>query len=110
MKEESKLRPFVYPMEVDVVIESRLDCEHSKADICLYKLFLQKHSERVPIDGIVLKVQAVQLNNLLGWHERLKVSEGWLWGWKVCHGMCLFNTECDCASETAQSVCICWVH
>jgi hypothetical protein len=47
-------------------------CELSEGDEFLYKWFLQKHSEREPINRVNLKAQAVQLNKLLGRDETLK--------------------------------------
>jgi hypothetical protein len=78
MKEENKLRAFVDSIEVDVGLRrknTRL-CEHSETDECLYKWFLQKRSERAPINGVILKAQAVQFNKLLGGDETFEVSDG----------------------------------
>jgi hypothetical protein len=50
--------------------------ENSYVDECLYKWFLQKHSERVPINGVILKGQAIQLNKLLSRDETFQASEG----------------------------------
>jgi hypothetical protein len=77
MKEENKLRLFVDSIEDDVGLQRRrVDCEHSEVDECLYKWFLQKHSERVPINGEIMKAQAVQFNRLLGRDETFKVYDG----------------------------------
>jgi hypothetical protein len=37
----------------------------------------------VLINGVILKAKAVQFNKLLGRDETFKVSDGWLWIWKV---------------------------
>jgi hypothetical protein len=78
IKEENKLRSFVYSVEDDVRLRSmktRL-CDHNEVDECLYKWFLQKRSERVPINGVILETQAVQLNKILSQDESFKVSDG----------------------------------
>jgi hypothetical protein len=82
MKEENKLHSFVDSIEDDVGLQRKKTelCEHSEVDECLYKWFLQKRSERVPINGVILKAQAVQFNKLLSGDETFKVSDGWL-----CH-------------------------
>jgi hypothetical protein len=67
--------------------------ENSYVDECLYKWFLQKHNERVPINGVILKAQAIQLNKLLSRDETFKASEEWLWRLKVWHGMVQINIE-----------------
>jgi hypothetical protein len=78
MKEENKLRSFVDSIEDDIGLQRKKTrlCEHSKVDECLYKWFLQKHSERVPIYGVLLKAKAVQFNKLLGRDETFKASDG----------------------------------
>jgi hypothetical protein len=45
-----------------------------------------------------MKAQAVQFNRLLGRDETFKVYDGWLWKWKVWHGICQFNIEGESAS------------
>jgi hypothetical protein len=64
----------------------------------LYKWFLQKCNEKEPINGVILKAQAVQFNKLLGRDETFKVADGWLWRWKVQHGIYQFNIEGKSAS------------
>jgi hypothetical protein len=85
IKEENKLRLFVDSIEDDIGLQRKKTrlCEHSEVDECLYKWFLQKRSERVPTNGVILKAQAVQFNKLLGGDERFNVSDGCLWRWKV---------------------------
>jgi hypothetical protein len=53
---------------------------------------------KVPINGVILKAHAVQFNKLLSGDETFKVSDGWLWRWKVQHGICQFNIEGESAS------------
>jgi hypothetical protein len=103
MKEENKLHSFVDSIEDDTGLQRKKTrlCEHSEAYECLYKLFLQKCSEKVPINGVILKAQAVQFNKLLGGDETFKVPDGWLWRWKVQHGICQFNIESE--SESGDS-------
>jgi hypothetical protein len=72
--------------------------ENSYVDELLYEWFLQKHSERVPINGVILKAQAIQLNRLLSRDETFKASEGWLWRLKVWHGMLQINIEGESAA------------
>jgi hypothetical protein len=60
-----------YPLdsiENDVELQRKTTrlCEHSEVDECLYKCFIQKRSERAPINGVIIKAQAVQFNKLLG--------------------------------------------
>jgi hypothetical protein len=52
--------------------------------VCLYKWSIQKLSEGLLVNGAVLKAQLVYFNTLFGGDETFKVSEGWLWWWKVC--------------------------
>jgi transposase-like protein len=85
MKEENKLRSLVDSIEDGIGLQkkkTRLH-GHSEVDKCLCKWFLQKHSERVLINGVILKAQAVKFSRLLGGDETFKVSDGWLWRWKV---------------------------
>jgi hypothetical protein len=48
--------------------------ENNCMDKCLYKWFLQECSEKMPINGAVLKAQAVQFNKLYG---RTKTAVIW---------------------------------
>jgi hypothetical protein len=45
----------------------------------LYSWFLQKCSEGVSVNGVILIVQAVQFNLLLGGDKTFNVSDRWLW-------------------------------
>jgi hypothetical protein len=76
MKEGNKLHSFVYSIEDDAGLQRKKTrfYEHSEVDECLCKWSLQKRSERVPINGVILKAQAVQFNKLLGRGETFKVS------------------------------------
>jgi hypothetical protein len=93
-------------------------CENSEVDECLYKWFLKKHRAIVPINGVILKAKAIQFNKLLGGHETFIFSNGWLWRWKVRHGICQFNVEGESASGDSATAaqfpealyCRWWVH
>jgi hypothetical protein len=78
MTKEKKLCPFVDSIEDNARLQRKKTrlCEHSEADECLYKWFLQKRSERVPIPGVILKAQAIQFNRLLVRDEILKFLMG----------------------------------
>jgi hypothetical protein len=73
-------------------------CECNEVGECLCKWFLQKCSERVHTNGVLLKAQAVQFNRLLSRDETFEVFWWWLWRWKFWHGICLFNIEDESAS------------
>jgi hypothetical protein len=55
----------------------------------------------VPINGVILKAQAVQFNKLLGGDETIKVSDWWLWRREVQHEISQFNIEGVSASTAA---------
>jgi hypothetical protein len=78
--------------------EDYILCENSYVYMCLYKRFLQKSSERVPINVIILRVQAVQINKLFDGDMTFKASEGWLWMWKVPYVIYKINTKAESAS------------
>jgi hypothetical protein len=59
---------------------------------------IQKRNERVPINGVILKAQAVHFTKLLGGDETFKVSDEWLWRWKDRHGICQINIKGESAS------------
>jgi hypothetical protein len=63
MKEENKWHLFVDSIEVDLGLQRKKTrlCDQSEVDKCLYKQFLQKHSERVTIDGVILKAQVLSV-------------------------------------------------
>jgi hypothetical protein len=75
-----KLHSSVHSTEHDTELQRKktIFCENSYVDVCSYKRFLQNSSERVPINGIILRVQAVQINKLLDGDKTFKASEGWL--------------------------------
>lgn len=79
-------------------------CEKLDIDECLYKWFLQKSSERVPKNGVILKAPALQFNKLLSRDGTFKASEGWLWRWKVQLGMCQFHIEGEPAFGDSAAV------
>lgn len=64
--------------------EQRL-CEQSEVHESLHTWLLQKCSERVPTDRVILKAQAVKFNRLLSRNETFKVSDERLWRQKVQH-------------------------
>jgi hypothetical protein len=45
------------------------------------------------MNGVILKAQVVHFSKLLGTDETFIASEGWLWRWKVQHGICQINAE-----------------
>jgi hypothetical protein len=76
MKEKETLHSFINSAEDKVWLQrtkTRL-CENSDVDECLYKWSLQKRSERLPVNRIILKAQRVQFNKLLGGDETFKAS------------------------------------
>jgi hypothetical protein len=107
MKDENKLRSFVDSTEDDVQLQRKTRlCKHSEVDQSLCKWFLQKHSEKVSINGVILKAQALQFNKLLRRDEIFKVFGRWLWRWKVQHKIGQFNIEgvFACANATAKLI------
>jgi hypothetical protein len=85
MNEEFKSRLPVYSIEGDIRLQrkkSRL-CEVCYVKKYLYMWLLEKGSERVPINEVILKAQAGLFNRLLRGGDVFKASEGWLWRWKV---------------------------
>lgn len=42
-------------------------------------MVLQKCSEEVSVDGLILKAESVQFNRLLGEEETFRAYERWLW-------------------------------
>jgi hypothetical protein len=82
LKEENKLHSFVDSIEDNIGLqrkETRL-CEQSEVDECLYRWLLQKCSERVPIDGVIVEVKQFNLTNYSLGMRRLKFLMG---GFKV---------------------------
>jgi hypothetical protein len=61
MKEENKLR-LLDSADDDTGLQRKKTrlCENREVDECFYKWFLQKHSQRVTINGVTLKAQAIQ--------------------------------------------------
>ena len=101
VKEEEKLRSFVASVESDVGLQRKKVRvgEDNELDDCLYKWFIQKRSESVPVNGVILKAQALKFNNLLGGDNTFKASNGWLSRWKIRHGICQINMEGEAASS-----------
>jgi hypothetical protein len=74
-KEDDKLRSIE---DVGLQWKTTRLCEKSNTDECLYKWFLQKHTERVLINRAILKSQAVQLKELISGRETFQASKGLL--------------------------------
>jgi hypothetical protein len=93
MKEEDELLSPVDSTENNVQLQRKKIrlCENNYVGKCWYKQFLQKH--RVPINGVILKAQEVQFNKLLSRNETVKAYDGWLYRWKVRHGICQIHIE-----------------
>lgn len=64
-----------YIPEDTTLKEARL-CSNSYVNGCLCKWFVHMHSERMHVSGVVMKVQAVEFNRLLGMNGTFKASEG----------------------------------
>jgi hypothetical protein len=58
----------------------------------------------VPVNGEILKVQALIFNELLGGDDTFKASNGWLLRWKIRHGICQINMEGAGASRDINAV------
>jgi hypothetical protein len=105
MKEEEKLRAFVNTVETEVGLQRKKTRigNYSEVDDCLYKWFVQKRSESVPINGIILKAKAIQFNKLLGGDDTFIPSNGWLGRWKIRHGIRQINLEGEAASNDVEA-------
>lgn len=105
MKEEQKLRNFVDVIESDVGLQRKTIKlgEDSELDECLYRWFLIKRSEGVPLSGPILKAQAVKFHNDLHGNTDFKASEGWFSRWKARHGIQQASIEGESRSSDSVS-------
>jgi hypothetical protein len=100
MKDEGKMRAFVASVESDVGLQRKKAQvgEDNEVDDCLYTWFLQKRSECVAVNRMILKEQALNFNKLLGGDDTFKASNGWRSRWKIGHGICQINMEGEATS------------
>lgn len=101
VKEEHKLRHFVDAVESDVGLQRKTIKlgEDSDLDECLYRWFLIKRSEGVPLSGPILRAQAVKFHNDLYGNTDFKASDGWFSRWKARHGIHQVNIEGEARSS-----------
>lgn len=55
--------------------------DFNDVDTTVYKWFISKRSQNIPIDGVLLKEKAMQYAKELG-HKEFMASDGWLRRWK----------------------------
>lgn len=90
MKEEQKLRSFVDIIESEIGLKNQKGQKlgaGSKLDECLYRLFLAKCSEGIPLSGPVVRSQAVKFKDDLHGNNNFFASDGWFSWWKSCSGI-----------------------
>lgn len=76
----------------------------SDLDECLYKLFLIKRSEGVPLSGPILQTQAVKFHHVLHGNNDFNSSDGWFSKWRSRHEITQHSIEGQarsCGSESA---------
>ncbi|XP_066999018.1 uncharacterized protein [Anabrus simplex] len=89
MKEEKKLRSFVDTVESGVGLQRKKTKlgKDSELDECLYRWYVIKRREGVPLSGPVIKAQAVKFHNDLHGNNDFNASHGWFSRWKSRHGI-----------------------
>lgn len=107
MKEEDKLRNFVNTVESEIGLQRKKNKlgQNSDLDECLYRWFLIKRSEGVPLSGPVIRAQAVKFYKDLHGSDDFNASDGWFSRWKSRHGIGQINIEGEarsCDSESAE--------
>ena len=66
---------------------------YEKVDKAIYNWFVGKRSQKIPIDGIIIKEKALELAKALGATE-FKVSDFWLNNWKKRYNLSIsINSE-----------------
>jgi hypothetical protein len=78
LDERKQICASVDSLEDDIGMQRKKTRHHENGYVhkCLYKWSLPKCSERVPINEIILKAQAVQFNKALSRDEKFEASEG----------------------------------
>ena len=64
---------------------------YEKIDKAIYNWRVGKRSQKLPIDGIIIKEKALEFAKALGVTE-LKVSDCWLNNWKKRYSLSIFIT------------------
>ena len=57
------------------------ESDYKRVDDVVFKWFLSKRSQDIPIDGVFIKEKALQYAKELGFNE-FQASDGWLRRWK----------------------------
>ena len=66
----------------NVLIKERLrESNYKRVDDVVFKWFLSKRSQDIPIDGVFIKEKALQYAKELGFNE-FQASDGWLRRWR----------------------------
>ncbi|XP_054720160.1 jerky protein homolog-like [Uloborus diversus] len=78
--------------------------DHTDLDATLYKWFVQKRCEGIPLSGPMIQEKALILNSKLGGSDDFKASSGWLEKFKIRHGIRQLNIEGEKLSGNVAAV------
>lgn len=90
LKGENKLREFVHTVDENDGLQRKRARKSNLDDLddAVYKWFVQQQQSGVPISGPIICAQAEKFDRQLhGIESSFKASSGWLWRFKLRHGI-----------------------